>query len=43
MNVQCGKFDKYGRLLVDLFDGDLHINQEMIKNGHGYKYIGGTK
>ena len=38
----CG-FDKYGRLLAELYDGHLHINQYMIDNGHGYVYHGGKK
>ena len=48
----CGKFDKYGRVLITLYDGPTwfgkanpkdSINQRMIKDGHGYEYHGGTK
>jgi len=38
----CG-FDKYGRLLAEIYDGRLHINKYMIENGHGYVYQGGKK
>jgi endonuclease YncB( thermonuclease family) len=43
IRVVCGSPDKYGRLLVTLFDGDININQTMIDEGHGYAYDGGTK
>lgn len=36
-------FDKYGRLLVDAYNGTIHINQWMIDNGYGYEYNGGKK
>lgn len=48
--AKCGKFDKYGRLLVDLYlnmnsvtNGDDSVNEIMVKEGHGYEYHGGTK
>ena len=47
--IKCGKWDKYGRLLGDLYTRDLfgkpklYINQWMIDNGYGYPYNGGTK
>lgn len=44
--IKCGEFDKYGRLLGDLFineNDDESVNSLMIKNGHGYEYHGGTK
>ena len=44
--LKCGKFDKYGRLLgeiyIDLNDKQ-SANDLMIINGYGYKYDGGTK
>jgi len=43
--VRCHKFDKYGRLLVELWndvDGE-SINKIMIKEGHGKPYDGGKK
>ena len=44
--IKCKEFDKYGRLLGDLFvceDDKCSVNQLMIDNGHGYVYNGGTK
>ena len=44
--IKCSEFDKYGRLLGDLFineNDDESVNSLMIKNGHGYEYHGGTK
>ena len=44
--VECGEFDKYGRLLGTLFlqETDLiSVNDMMIQQGHGYAYDGGTK
>jgi len=46
-------FDKYGRVLATLYSSNENennsiksiksINQQMIDNGHGYVYSGGTK
>jgi endonuclease YncB( thermonuclease family) len=48
--VRCGEFDKYGRLLTELFlnEGDIEkgvksVNQMLVDEGHGYEYDGGTK
>jgi endonuclease YncB( thermonuclease family) len=42
--VQCLEFDKYGRLLVNLFDkSNNKINDIMIQKNHGYLYTGGKK
>ncbi len=43
--IQCGEFDKYGRLLVTVFNGveKESINSIMIKESHGKAYSGGTK
>ena len=44
--VKCGGFDKYGRLLGELYvnlEDEKSVNQLMIDNGHGYEYHGGTK
>ena len=44
--IKCKEFDKYGRLLADLFvcqDDKCSVNQMMIDNGHGYVYNGGKK
>lgn len=35
--------DKYGRLLGDLYDGDLHVNTAIIDAGHGQPYAGGKR
>ena len=39
-NVQT---EKYGRLLADVYIGDLHINRHMLDTGMAVKYDGGTK
>ena len=51
--VRCHEFDKYGRLLVSVmcdddatsttYDFENTVNAQMIKEGHGYAYNGGTK
>jgi micrococcal nuclease len=44
MYIECGGFDKYGRLLGHLFDEDNdNINEWLIKEGYAYNYDGGTK
>lgn len=43
IGVKCLQFDKYGRLLVELFNENTSINNIMINEGHGYIYHGGTK
>lgn len=37
------KNEKYGRLLADVFIGDLHVNQHMIDRGLAVEYDGKTK
>jgi endonuclease YncB( thermonuclease family) len=39
-NVQL---EKYGRLLADVYLGDVHLNQWLIDNKYAVKYDGGTK
>ena len=39
-NVQL---EKYGRLLADVYLGDLHLNQWLIDNNYAVRYDGGTK
>jgi hypothetical protein len=39
-NVQL---EKYGRLLADVYLGDLHLNQWLIDNKYAVQYDGGTK
>ena len=48
--IKCGKFDKYGRLLGDLYytkedtnNWEKSINKKMIDDGQGYPYEGGKK
>jgi len=36
-------FDKYGRLLVEAFNGKIHINKWMVEMKFGYAYDGGKK
>jgi endonuclease YncB( thermonuclease family) len=39
-NIQS---EKYGRILADVYFGDLHLNEWLIKNKYAVKYDGGTK
>lgn len=42
--VECGDFDKYGRLLINIFDnGGLDINKKMIEDGFAGEYDGKAK
>jgi endonuclease YncB( thermonuclease family) len=44
--IKCKKFDKYGRLLADIYlnmNDTISVNDLMVQNGHGYLYNGGTK
>lgn len=48
--IKCGSFDKYGRLLGELYyskteakNGKNSINEKMVNDGHGVSYNGGTK
>jgi endonuclease YncB( thermonuclease family) len=45
IKIECLDFDKYGRILVNVYnyvDKD-SVNDIMIKEGHGKPYFGGTK
>ena len=42
LTVACGKWDKYGRLLVTLYNPQ-NVNQTMIEHGHAVPYDGGKK
>jgi endonuclease YncB( thermonuclease family) len=44
VNVTCGDFDKYGRLLIKITceDGD-DVSDWLISNEYAYAYNGGTK
>lgn len=45
--VSCGDFDKYGRVLCDIFvqiDGaDVLLSDHLIEKGYAYRYDGGHK
>lgn len=45
VKIECLEFDKYGRLLVNIWNhiDEESINDLMIKEGHGKKYLGGKK
>lgn len=52
VKIVCGKFDKYGRLLIDVYIPDTMKNEEtetgmlsewLIDNKYAYEYDGGTK
>jgi micrococcal nuclease len=35
--------EKYGRILADVYIGEIHVNEWMITNNYAVKYNGGTK
>jgi micrococcal nuclease len=41
--VKCDNFDKYGRLLAEIYIDGVSINQWMIDNKYAFEYDGGTK
>ena len=52
VKIKCGKFDKYGRLLIDVYvpnemkreDAETGMLSEwLIDNEYAYEYNGGTK
>ncbi len=43
IQVQCHEFDKYGRLLVELYLGDNTVNNTLVEEGYAKSYDGGTK
>ena len=43
VQIECGGWDKYGRLLADFFVDGCHVNTDMIAQKHGYPYDGGKK
>ncbi len=44
LDVKCLEFDKYGRLLVELYTEDKEcINDWLIQNNFAFEYHGGTK
>lgn len=45
VKIECGDWDKYGRLLGTLYTNEtnININEWMINGGYGYPYDGGKK
>ena len=45
VKISCGTFDKYGRLLVKVFDSETNecVNDVLVKEGFAKTYYGGTK
>ena len=45
IKFDCHEFDKYGRLLVEIWNqiDEKSINEIMVEEGHGKKYDGGKK
>ncbi len=43
VKVKCGEFDKYGRLLTEIYFEDENVNQWLIDNEYAFEYDGGTK
>lgn len=43
--LECGDFDKYGRLLTEVFlnDNNISVNEWLIENKYAFAYDGGTK
>ena len=35
--------EKYGRILADVYIGEIHLNELLLKEGYAVKYDGGTK
>ena len=49
VRLECGKWDKYGRLLANIhyrsniFCAWINLNQQLVDEGHAVSYDGGTK
>ena len=43
ITLECGNFDKYGRLLGTIYLGNINVNKLMVVNGHAVEYDGGKK
>lgn len=43
VEIECLDFDKYGRVLAEIYYKDIHVNQWLIENGYAHKYEGKTK
>jgi micrococcal nuclease len=45
VKIECYEFDKYGRLLIDVYmpNEEIKLSEWLIQNNYAYKYDGGTK
>ena len=43
VKISCKDFDKYGRLLVEVYDDTESVNNWLIENEYAFAYDGGTK
>jgi endonuclease YncB( thermonuclease family) len=43
IKITCGDFDKYGRLLIDIYIDGININDWLINSNYAFAYDGGTK
>lgn len=43
VDIECKNFDKYGRLLVEIFYEGININEWLVENNYAKKYYGGKK
>ncbi len=43
IKLECGPYDKYGRILGTVYYDGVNINEQMISMGYGKPYDGGTK
>ena len=43
VDIVCGKFEKYGRVLITIYADGENINEWMLANNYGVPYRGGTK
>lgn len=45
VRIDCGDFDKYGRILVTVWNqvDTLSVNEQMLREGHGKVYDGGRR
>ena len=43
VSLKCGTFDKYGRLLVEIWCDDYNINRWLIENSYAFEYHGGKR
>ena len=41
--IKCLEFDKYGRILIELYQNNYNLNDWLINNNYAIKYDGGKK